>query len=227
VSSKNGHKPAGLKPWERQEGESDKAFDAFRVYLEAGPKRSLKAVSQRLSKSLPLLKRWSVRWKWRIRVRKHIDSLTTKTDEKLQRAAHRQFLRIMGRKEVLARTTALASGSMADLLTDGRFDLKKGEKRGALYLVKRLRIRETTRTLGDGSVEESTLYDATLRDKIGALHDLGTHHCLWSSEIDDQEEVLSRVLGYAKSLIPATLEPDPNAGAVDGDVIDGIEEGEL
>jgi len=126
----------------------------------------------------------------------------------------------MGRKEVLARTTALASGSMADLLTDGRFDLKKAEKSGALYLVRRLRIRESTRTLRDGSVEETIEYDATIRDKIGALHDLGAHHDLWNPEIDDPDEVIARILKRSKAQLPASFDSDLNVGAVDGEVVD-------
>ena len=52
MTGKNGHKSAEMKPWERQERESDKAFAAFRVYLEMGPKRSLRAVAQKLGKSV-------------------------------------------------------------------------------------------------------------------------------------------------------------------------------
>jgi hypothetical protein len=206
MSGKNGHKSSEPKSWERQEGESDKAFEAFRCYLEMGPKRSIVAVAQRLSKSIPMIKRWSKRWKWVVRVRNHTDSLVTKTDRKVQnQVAHRKFARIMASAEVLARTTFLASGSMEMLLTDGKFDFVKAEKLGALYLLKRLKIRETTRTLRDGSVEETIVYDATLRDKIGALHDLGLHHDLWNPEIDDPDEVLSRILGIPKALLPAHL----------------------
>ena len=118
----------------------------------------------------------------------------------------------------------LASGSMADLLTDGRFDFVKAEKTGALYLLKRLKIRETNRTFRDGTVEETIVYDATIRDKIGALHDLGTHHDLWNPEIDDPAGVLARILNIPKAQIPASLDLDPNAGAADGDVVDEVDE---
>lgn len=54
--------------FEQQERESDKAFAAFRMYLEMGPERSLEAVSQKLSKSSRLMKRWSAKYDWTARV---------------------------------------------------------------------------------------------------------------------------------------------------------------
>ena len=54
--------------FEQQPKESAKAFAAFQTYLGMGPQRSLDAVSQKCAKSLPLLKRWSARWEWTLRV---------------------------------------------------------------------------------------------------------------------------------------------------------------
>ena len=56
------------KPWERQEGESVKAFEAFTVYLEMGDERSIREVAQRLAKSRTLIGRWSVTYQWVERV---------------------------------------------------------------------------------------------------------------------------------------------------------------
>lgn len=52
------------KPWERQEGESVQAFEAFTVYLEMGAERSLRAVGQKLGKSSTLIERWSATKRW-------------------------------------------------------------------------------------------------------------------------------------------------------------------
>jgi hypothetical protein len=47
-----------------------------------------------------------------------------------------------------------------------------------------------------------------LRDKNASLHDLGTHHGLWTDDLDPDEEI-ARLLGYPKAIIPAKLdEPD-------------------
>lgn len=62
--------PQGAPPelWERQEGESAQAFQAFAEYRNMGAERSLAKVAQKLGKSKPLMERWSSRWHWGIRV---------------------------------------------------------------------------------------------------------------------------------------------------------------
>ena len=68
------------KQWERQEGESVKAFEAFTVYLEMGDERSIREVAQRLAKSRTLIGRWSVTYQWVERV--------AAFDADVQRKAH-------------------------------------------------------------------------------------------------------------------------------------------
>lgn len=55
---------AGIHPWERQDGESPRAFEAFAAYLEMGADRSLRAVGQKLVKSYALISRWSAAHRW-------------------------------------------------------------------------------------------------------------------------------------------------------------------
>jgi hypothetical protein len=60
-------KPA--QPWERLDGEPDRAFEAFRLYLEQGPARSTGKVGESLGhRSSKQSERWSSRWQWRRRV---------------------------------------------------------------------------------------------------------------------------------------------------------------
>jgi hypothetical protein len=56
-----------MQPWERQPGESSRAYEAARLYFEMGPGRSLVAVGQKVGKSRGLIERWSARWNWRER----------------------------------------------------------------------------------------------------------------------------------------------------------------
>jgi len=57
-------KRSDTSPWERQKGESAKAFEAFTIYLEMGDERGIRAVAQRLDKSRTLIGRWSATYRW-------------------------------------------------------------------------------------------------------------------------------------------------------------------
>jgi len=63
------------KPWERQKGESEKAFEAFAVYRDMGEKRTFTAVAEKLQKSGSLIRRWKDRWGWIERVREYDNGL--------------------------------------------------------------------------------------------------------------------------------------------------------
>jgi hypothetical protein len=52
------------REFERLPRESAKAYAAFKVYLDAGPQRSLEMVSRKLGKSKALMERWSRRYDW-------------------------------------------------------------------------------------------------------------------------------------------------------------------
>ncbi len=60
-------------PWERQEDESPKSWEAFRAYRDMGPgRRSLRKLPEligRVPNYKPVLDRWSVKYKWQDRVR--------------------------------------------------------------------------------------------------------------------------------------------------------------
>lgn len=70
------------KPWERQKGESDKAYQAFSTYLEMGSERTYTAVAAKLQKSCTLIRRWSSNWNWRERIRAYDNSLEKEARKK-------------------------------------------------------------------------------------------------------------------------------------------------
>ena len=74
-----------IAPWEQQPGESAKAFEAFAIYRDMGVERSVRKVTQRLNKSLPLIGKWSSRYNWPERARAY--------DRDLDRQAHAQAVR--------------------------------------------------------------------------------------------------------------------------------------
>lgn len=63
------------KPWERQEGESEKAFEAFAAFRDMGEKRTVAAVAEKLSKSRQLLFKWKSAWDWENRVKAYDNDL--------------------------------------------------------------------------------------------------------------------------------------------------------
>jgi hypothetical protein len=51
-------------PWDRREGESPPAYEAFNAYVLMGVGRSAEAVARECKKSASLFRRWSARWDW-------------------------------------------------------------------------------------------------------------------------------------------------------------------
>jgi hypothetical protein len=66
--------------WNRQSTETAPAFQAFVLYRDGGPDRSLRGVAQALGKSRSLMARWSARHEWAARV----DAWDKAQDERLQ-----------------------------------------------------------------------------------------------------------------------------------------------
>ncbi len=70
------------KPWDRQKGESEKAYEAFTIYLQMGEKRTIIAVCKQLEKSRTLIDRWKERWEWQERVRAYDNDLVKEARSK-------------------------------------------------------------------------------------------------------------------------------------------------
>ena len=124
------------------------------------------------------------------------------------------------------------AGASLDLVRDdnGHFDIQKARQTGGIHALKKVKVRNFARRYKDGTVGEVVTTEVELRDKNGSLELMGRHNNLWSGEIDDPDEILSRILGIPKSQIPASFESDPYVGtmdeAVDGDVVEEIDEGD-
>lgn len=55
---------ADVKPWEMQPEETMKAYEAFCVYRDLGPSRSMRETAEKLGKSQGLMEGWSVKHEW-------------------------------------------------------------------------------------------------------------------------------------------------------------------
>lgn len=57
--------------WTQREGETTRAYQAFRTYLKLGPGRSLRAAAEAEGKSPSQYEQWSSLWSWRERTEAH------------------------------------------------------------------------------------------------------------------------------------------------------------
>jgi hypothetical protein len=73
-------------PWEIQENESSKAFQAFQTYLFLGEERSIVKVSKKLGKSETIITRWSSKYNWVERVRAYDNDNAIKTKKQTEKA---------------------------------------------------------------------------------------------------------------------------------------------
>lgn len=65
------HQPACATLFSQAKGESDRAFEAFRAYLELGPRRRYSAVARKVGVSLRTVRRWAGDFDWRGRIKAH------------------------------------------------------------------------------------------------------------------------------------------------------------
>lgn len=92
--------------WERQEGESEEAFQAFVLYRDSGADRSIREVAKALSKSATLIARWSTDWNWGDRALGYDNWLDREVQEQnrkdvlAMRKRHAQIAMLMQQKVV-------------------------------------------------------------------------------------------------------------------------------
>lgn len=104
-----------LRPWDRQPGETSKAYEAFVIYRDMGANRTVRRTAQDLTKSEQLIKGWSSKHHWVRRV-EAFDSLPArKTEEAYAEMAQR----IAAQHERLATKLADRLERNLDLLPEG------------------------------------------------------------------------------------------------------------
>jgi len=96
-------------PWDRQEGEGAKAFEAFAIYRDMGPERSIRKVAQALDKSRTLIGNWSSTYEWV----KRSDAWDIEQD-RLSRIAQQKTSREMNERQ--ARIAVTLQGKMLQAL---------------------------------------------------------------------------------------------------------------
>lgn len=104
-----------LRPWDRQPGETAKAYAAFVEYRDMGSNRTVRATAEALSKSEQLIKGWSGKHHWVARVSAWDSMPSRKTEEAYEDMAQR----IAAQHERLATKLTARLERNLDLLPEG------------------------------------------------------------------------------------------------------------
>ncbi len=115
-----------MRGWERQAGESAKAYEAFAMYRDAGPSRSITMVARELNKSRSLIARWSSAYDWvdRVEALEARDEMMRRAavDEHLQRKAEDHASR---RVQLVEKTLEVAELAAQQALLMARWPLSE------------------------------------------------------------------------------------------------------
>lgn len=85
--------------FEQQERESNKAYTAFKTYLELGAERSLALTAAKLGKSKRMMEKWSRKFDWPARVQSHTSHLAVIERQSAEAVAVRNGVDWAGRQE--------------------------------------------------------------------------------------------------------------------------------
>lgn len=156
------------------EGESDRAFEAFRAYLELGPQRRYAAAARRVGASLRTVKRWAQTFDWRGRIKAHASRCAEHYAE-TERAVQSATVR-----DAAERAQALRDRQYA--LAEALFDAaerylasQEEDERELLTFADACKAMEVASRLGQQAThragEETASPGQSLRDQLTALLD--------------------------------------------------------
>ncbi len=176
------------KPWERQEKESEQAFQAFLTYLNQGVERATRKVARQLSKSESLIMRWSAKWNWPHRIESHTDHLLSIATESRERETTRQAKKILTANEVKIGLSRIADSDIAEIFEpDGTFDLAAARARGVTRLIKSISFDKDT-----GRVTKIEAYSAH-----EGYRDMGKAHGIFPTTIKIAPEDADKLIDDA------------------------------
>ena len=107
--------PDGIRPWDRQPGETSKAYAAFVAYRDLGGERSYAKVARQLGKSTTLLDRWGRQNDWQSRTAAW-DSMPGRA---VQEAYEERAARIAEQHDRIATKLLAKLETKVDLLPEG------------------------------------------------------------------------------------------------------------
>lgn len=81
--------PTKTEAWERQPGETDKQWRAFKVFRDMGEDRTIKKTAEKLGTHISLMDRWSAKNAWLARARGFDDWADQQLKREMQRGINR------------------------------------------------------------------------------------------------------------------------------------------
>lgn len=150
------------KPWERQKGESEKAFEAFSLYRDKGAKRTVSSVVIELEKSRSLIDRWKERWNWEDRVLQFDNEMDREAKKEARKGLQDMYVR-QTKIAMQVQQKALLALEQLDPENMSAKDIKE-------YIRMATDLERLNRTLRAGPSEESNNGSASLADTIIAAY---------------------------------------------------------
>lgn len=109
------------EPWEMQEEETAKAFEAFCAYRDLGPNRSMRETAEKVGKSQKLMEGWSSTHKWRDRAA----AWDAEQDRIARQAQLKEIIKMRERHAKLASDMLVKAARALDHLPDD--EIKAGD----------------------------------------------------------------------------------------------------
>ena len=134
-------------PWEQQDGEGTRAFEAFQTYRDMGAERSLVKVARKLGKSSTIVERWSRLWDWVNRVREY--------DREMDRQAHEQAVKSVRKMTERHVTIAMQLQAKALKALNKLDDEDLGAKMVLEYLMRATELERISRYLQNDEAANS------------------------------------------------------------------------
>lgn len=152
------NKNSDSKPWERQKGESEKAYEAFSIYLNLGVVRTITEVVKKLEKSRTLIDRWKVRYDWTDRVREYDNDQQRQAKKEAEKGLRDMYTR-QTKIAMSVQSKALQALDELDPKTMSAKDIKE-------YIKMATELERLNRTMNAGQNEAAEASSHNLADTI-------------------------------------------------------------
>ena len=150
-------------------GESDRAFEAFRAYLELGPRRRFVAVGRKVGASLRTVQRWASDFDWRGRIKTYTASCADQS-ARTESAVHREEILDTAARSKAFRERHFALAEAVLDIAERYLERVEDDDLERLSLADACRALEfASRIAGRATETDAAAPDQGLRDQLASL----------------------------------------------------------